>query len=199
LLNNDLITIKSSIYEKQGSPLAWVTGTNDGQRFTTTIPFHPSLQWNIIQNRLYVGFSNKFEISILKENGTLIGEIKKEITAVEVSQKDKENWKRNTLKNFENRPNISITILSKSLDKIHIPRYKPAFSKILELSSGLGVLVPQSKTNKTYRIILFNKKGEETKKGIIEYNDFKYFYGKYYRRTGGKDEPFTITRYQQIN
>lgn len=198
LLNNDLITIKSSIYEKQGSPLAWVTGTNDGQRFTTTIPFHPSLQWDIIQDRLYVGFTNKFEILIFNENGTLIGKIKKEITPVEVRQKEKENWKRNTLKNFKNRPRISMNILSKSLDKIQIPNYKPAFSKLLKFSSGLGVIVPQSKTSKTYKIIFFNKKGEEIREGIIEYNDFKYFYGKYYRRTGGKDKSFTITRYQQI-
>jgi len=186
--------IKSSIYEKPGTHLTWVEGV-PGKMFTLEIPFAPKIKWKVIGDRLYVGYSGEYKITVFDANGEYVKEITKNVKLKEVTRAERNKWIAEILERFADRPQFDPQVMEKSLKSINLPKFKPAFTHLAEISTGLVVF--GNPTNEGIPGILYEN-DNEIDEAIFEYADFKYFYGKYYRITGGGDTPFTLTRYQLI-
>ncbi|MHB2149869.1 6-bladed beta-propeller [Calditrichota bacterium LG25] len=195
LFDSDLNEIKSPIYKKTGSHLTWVESA-PGKRFTLKIPFAPEIEWKIIGDRLYVGYSEEYKIFVYNSNGEFVKEIRKNLEREQVSEVEIEKWKKDILQRFKNRPQFVPQMLKKSLNRIAFPHLKPAFMHLTEISKGLVVF--RYHTEDGTLGIVYNKNDNEIGEMIFEYDDFKYFFGKYYRITGGIDNPYTLIRYNIV-
>ena len=196
LFDKELNEIKSSLYSHSLKNFAWVQGTKDGKMFTTPIPFAPDIIWKVIGNKLYVGFNKEFKISVFDDAGNFLKEIIREITYTKVTSKDKQKWLEKRLAGFKNNPRFDLQLVEKGLKQIPIPDTKPAFSNIAEYSGGM-IIFENSIVYGTPGI-MFDKNDNETGTAIFEFDDLKFFHGKYYRICGGDDEPFTLIRYKMI-
>ena len=194
LFDKELNEIKSSLYSHSVKNFVWVQCTKDGKMFTSPIPFAPDIVWKVIGNKLYVGFNNEFKISVFDDAGNFLKEIIREITYTKVTSEDKQKWLKKRLAGFKNNPSFDLQLVEKGLKKIPIPNIKPAFSNIAEYSDGM-IIFENSIDDPG---IMFDKNDNEIGTAIFEFDDFKFFYGKYYRIGGGDDEPFTLIRYNMI-
>ena len=57
LYDAELNVLKNSIYERPVEHYAWITTNDQGQAVTQKIPFAPQIVWNVIGDRLYVGYN----------------------------------------------------------------------------------------------------------------------------------------------
>ena len=137
LLDNELSIINDSLYMETVSNLALIEGSSDGRMFSIKVPFAPQMVWKIIGNKLYVGYNERYEISVFDENGIYLKGITKKVKRQKVTSSDKENWIEEVLEKYKNRPQFSLSIMKKSLENVDIPHYKPAFTKISEFIGSL--------------------------------------------------------------
>lgn len=195
LIDGQLNKIKSSIYEISGlRNLAWVQASKGNRVFTITLPFSPAMKWTIIGDRLYVGSTATFKLTVLDTNGNRVGEIGKDIEREKVSRADKNKWINETLERYSSRPDFSADILSKNLKELILPKLKPAFTQLAETKKGLGVFLNPKENG--IPCILYDKDYKEISQVRFDFDDFEYFNGKYYRITGGIEEPYTLIRYR---
>ena len=193
LLDGNLKIIKPSIYKGNLSNLIWINLDPDHVG-SFQIPFSPEVKWKIIENKLYVGYNEKFTVMVFDANGNHLKNITKEVKYKKVTNEERKKWIKETLEDYSTNPRVVPKLMKKSLKKVTLPKFKPAFTKLGEFSGGLVVF--ENPTAKGTPGILYNKDDEEVSQAIFEYDDFKSFYGKYYRITGGVDKPFTLTRYR---
>lgn len=197
LFNPDLKEIQKSIYEKPVIHLAWVEGIEDGQMFTWQIRFAPKTKWKIIKDRLYVGYSDEYQISIFDSNGNLIKKLTKNVKREKVKSGEKEKWISETVQRLANRPRFSHAIIRKSMEKISLPGMKPVFTNLLAGSNGLIVFTNPNEEGTP--AILYDENDNEISWLMFEFDDFKYFYGKYYRIINNEDAPSLLKRYLMAN
>jgi hypothetical protein len=197
IFNEELKKIKSSFYERPGSNLTWVDANANGQMFTVTIPYYPKIQWEIIGNKLYIGYNSEYKITIFNTIGDSLHQISKDIDREIVGSREKEKWIENVLDEFDNKPNFHPEIIKKSLRKNKLPNYKPVFSKMAQLSEKLLVFLNPKENG--IPGFLYDTQDQESQKVLIEYDDFKYFYGKYYRISGDEFNPYNLIRYTLVN
>jgi len=193
MIDPDLKQIQKSIYERPVVHLTWVAGNDEGQMFTQQIPFAPKITWKIINDRLYVGYSDQYLISVFDSNGNLIKKLTKNIKREKVQSGEKEKWINETVQRLANIPRCSPAIIRKSMEKITLPKIMPAFTNLSACSSGLIVFRNPEKQGTP--AIVYDENDRETNKVIFEFNNFKFFYGKYYRIVSSEDKPPILIRY----
>jgi len=197
LFNANLKPLKKSIYEKPVEHYAWVTANDQGQAVTQMIPYAPRIVWNIIGDKLYVGYNAEFKISVFDDNGNLINEIRKDVDHQKVPVSARDEWIETTVQNFTDRPGFVPSIIKKSMKQVVFPKFMPVFTSIVELADGFVVF--GNPRDQGIPGILFNKNDEEIGKAFFEFDGFKYFYGRYYRVVSSEEEPVKLIRYSASN
>lgn len=197
ILDQNLEEIKGSFYQVAGTNLTWVESNPNGQMFAIPIPFSTKLQWQIIGDKLYMGDNSEYDIKIFSAEGDSLGNITGKFDREIVSSDEKERWIEDVLSEYGIKPNAHPELIKKSLNKIDLPKYKPSFSKLSQISENLLVFL-NPKDNGTPGI-LYKNNLKENQNVVLEHNDFKYFHGKFYRITSDEENPFTLTRYIRVN
>ncbi|MFZ5517205.1 MAG: 6-bladed beta-propeller [Candidatus Zhuqueibacterota bacterium] len=178
LFDEDLHEIKNGIFSRSVEHYAWID-VSEEHSVTQPIPFAPRIVWHVIGNRLFVGYTDEFKISIFDEAGNFLQEFSKQVPRENVPGAEKGKWIERTLKNFEGRPGINPSILQKSMEGVNLPAMKPAIIRLSRMENNL--LVFGNESEKGFPAAQFNDSGEEQEQVVFPCDDFKYFGGKYYR------------------
>lgn len=194
IYDSNLNEVKTGIFERSVEHYAWID-VNEQHMTTQVIPFAPKIVWHILGDRLYVGYTDEFKISEFDERGNLVDNLSKIIERENVPGDEKSKWIERTLGNFEGRLGIIPNIMRESMEKVKLPALKPAFTGMSEMVSGL--IVFGNKTESGIPATLYDVNNFEIGPAYFEFDDFKYFGGKYYRRITADEEPAVLVRYHQ--
>jgi len=125
-------------------------------------PFDPSCYFTFdLNENIYYGFSDKYEIIVFDYGFNKKKVIRKKITEfVKVTESDKEKF-LNYLKEREKKKNRPYT-----LGALNLPKYQPVFKNIW-IDGRNNILVRTPSNDKKVHIDLFNNKGIYLKKLII--------------------------------
>ena len=188
----NLKEVKTGIFEKPVENYAWINVSKE-HIVTQQIPFAPKIVWHIIGNQLYVGYTDEFKISVFDESGNYVKNFSKNVDREKVTGDEKNKWIERKLKNFKDRPGFVPEIMKESLEKVNLPSLKPAFTVLGEMDNGLIVFGNPGESE--FPATLFDKEDIEVGQAIFEFDNFKYFNGKYYRIITEDEEPAVLVRY----
>jgi hypothetical protein len=192
LLDRDLNEIKPSVYQGPMPNIHWVN-VDPEHMVSFQTPYSAMVRWKIIGNRLYVGNSEDYKITVFNAAGDSVNEIKRYVKREKISISYRKKWIQETLKKYSERSQFVPSIMKESLEKITLPDHKPVFSGFGESPDGLIVFL--NPVTEGTPSILYDISEREIDRMIFQYDDCKYYHGKYYRITGGDETPFTLTRY----
>ncbi len=194
IYDSNLNEVKTGIFERSVEHYAWID-VNKQHMTTLPIPFAPKIVWHVWENRLYVGYTDEFKIYVFDATGSPVDDFSKIIERENVPGDEKEKWIERTLGNFEGRPGIMPNIMRESMEKVKLPALKPAFTGMSDKGSRLIVFGNQSEAG--FPATLYDTNNFEIGLAYFEFDDFKYFGGKYYRRITADEEPTVLVRYFQ--
>lgn len=192
IYDSNLNEVKTGIFERSVDHYAWID-VNEQHMTTQVIPFAPKIIWHILGNRLYVGYTDEFKISVLDESGNIVDSLSKNVVRENVPGEEKEKWIEQRLQDFEGRPGIIPNIMRESMEKVKLPALKPAFTGMSDMGSGLIVFGNQTESG--FPATLYDINNFEIGQAYFGFDDFKYFGGKYYRRVTADEEPAVLVRY----
>jgi len=196
IFDSDLREVRNGVFSRSVEHYAWID-ISEEHIVTQPIPFAPSIVWHIIGNRLFVGYTDEFKISVFDDAGNFLQEFTKEAPRESVPGSEKRQWIERTLKNFEGRPGINPSIMQKSMKGVTLPALKPAFMRLGQVENKLIVFSSESENG--FPAVLFSDGGEELEQVVFPWDNFKFFGGKYYRMIISDNAPAVLAIYHGSN
>jgi hypothetical protein len=120
--------------------------------------FAPRLCYELtIEEIIYCGYPDKYQINIFSPEGKLISRIKRDIEPKVVSRKEKDAY-INKIKSdsFSNFPN---DVREELIKKIEFPKYKPAYDRFAIMENGWLFVIVEHAEDRQKIVDLFDKEG----------------------------------------
>lgn len=128
--------------------------------FFSKIVFTPNISFaQKSKNFIYCGYSDKYEINVYSQKGHLIKKIGRDYHPIPVSRKDRAVYIIKTRENSGILRKFSEDVREQILKNIKLPKYKPAYQKLVILENGWLAVIVDSIRNEYALIDLFAKEG----------------------------------------